>query len=312
MKTFSDASLSIGNTPLVKINNLTAHPNLYAKIESRNPSGSIKCRIGANMIWQAEQDKTLKPGMTILEATSGNTGISLAANGRARGYKVTLVMPESMSVERRRVMAALGAEIILTAAADGMQGAVDKAAQLHASGNYCLMKQFENPANPAIHRRTTGVEIWQDTAGKIDIFVAGVGTGGTISGVSEYIKKDCNKPITAVAVEPAESPLISQTLKGEKLTPAGHKIQGIGANFIPKNLNLSMVDQAIAVTSAEAIATTHKIMQQEGILAGISCGAAMHGALKIANDPANQDKVIVVILPDSAERYLSTALFEPN
>lgn len=309
MHIYEDASLSVGNTPLVKIRNLSSHAHLYAKTESRNPANSVKCRIGANMIWQAEQDGTLKPGMEIVEATSGNTGIALAFVGAARGYKVTLVMPDSMSIERRKIMQALGANLLLTEGAKGMQGAVDKAEELAKDANVLLMRQFENPANPAAHERTTGVELYNDLDGKVDILVAGVGTGGTITGCSRYLKNTRGVDLLSVAVEPADSPLITQLKSGAPLKPAGHKIQGLGANFIPKNLDVDLVDVVETVGNDEAIAMAHQIMQQEGILAGISSGAAMVAALRHANNPANADKNIVVVLPDSGERYLTSALF---
>lgn len=311
MKVFDDISQSIGNTPLVRINKLTSHPKLFAKIESRNPAQSIKCRIGSNMIWQAEKDGTLKPGMEIIEPTSGNTGIALAMVGASRGYKVTLTMPETMSIERRKIMQALGANLVLTEGAKGMKGAVDKADELVAesNGNAILLQQFNNPANPAIHEKTTGPEIWRDTDGEVDIFIAGVGTGGTISGVSRYIKNTENKAIKSIAVEPSDSPLISQTKAGETLKPGPHKIQGIGANFIPGNLDIDLIDEVETVGNDEAMAMAHRIMEEEGILAGISCGAAMTAALRQAEKPENKDKCIVVILPDSGERYLSSPLF---
>lgn len=311
MKVFDDISQSIGNTPLVRISKLTSHPKLYAKIESRNPAQSIKCRIGSNMIWQAEKDGTLKPGMEIIEPTSGNTGIALAMVGASRGYKVTLTMPETMSIERRKLMKALGANLVLTEGPKGMKGAVDKADELVAAsaGNAILLQQFNNPANPQIHEKTTGPEIWQDTDGEVDIFVAGVGTGGTITGVSRYIKQTQGKAITSIAVEPADSPLITQTKAGEEIKPAPHKIQGIGANFIPGNLDLDLVDIVETVSNEESMAMAHRIMEEEGILAGISCGAAMTAALRQAEKPENKDKCIVVILPDSGERYLSSPLF---
>lgn len=311
MKVFDDISQSIGNTPLVRISKLTSHPKLYAKIESRNPAQSIKCRIGSNMIWQAEKDGTLKPGMEIIEPTSGNTGIALAMVGASRGYKVTLTMPETMSIERRKLMKALGANLVLTEGPKGMKGAVDKADELVAAsaGNAILLQQFNNPANPEIHEKTTGPEIWQDTDGEVDIFVAGVGTGGTITGVSRYIKQTQGKAITSIAVEPADSPLITQTKAGEEIKPAPHKIQGIGANFIPGNLDLDLVDVVETVSNEESMAMAHRIMEEEGILAGISCGAAMTAALRQAEKPENKDKCIVVILPDSGERYLSSPLF---
>lgn len=311
MKVFDDISQSIGNTPLVRINKLTSHPKLFAKIESRNPAQSIKCRIGSNMIWQAEKDGTLKPGMEIIEPTSGNTGIALAMVGASRGYKVTLTMPETMSIERRKIMQALGANLVLTEGAKGMQGAVDKADELvtESNGNAILLQQFNNPANPAIHEKTTGPEIWRDTDGEVDIFIAGVGTGGTISGVSRYIKNTEKKAIKSIAVEPSDSPLISQTKAGETLKPGPHKIQGIGANFIPGNLDIGLIDEVETIGNDEAMAMAHRIMEEEGILAGISCGAAMIAALRQAEKPENKDKCIVVILPDSGERYLSSPLF---
>jgi cysteine synthase A len=311
MKVYDDISLSIGNTPLVRINKLTQHPNLFAKMESRNPAQSVKCRIGANMIWQAEKDGLLKPGMEIIEPTSGNTGIALAMVGASRGYKVTLTMPETMSIERRKVMLALGANLVLTEGPKGMKGAIDKADELvsAANGNAIMLQQFNNPANPAIHEQTTGPEIWQDTDGKVDIFIAGVGTGGTITGVSRYIKQQQGKAITSIAVEPIDSPLISQTKAGEVLKPAPHKIQGIGANFIPGNLDIDLVDEVETVGNDEAMAMAHRLMTEEGILAGISSGAALVAALRQAEKEENKDKCIVVILPDSGERYLTSPLF---
>lgn len=310
MKVFDDISQSIGNTPLVRISKLTSHPKLYAKIESRNPAQSVKCRIGSNMIWQAEKDGVLKPGMEIIEPTSGNTGIALAMVGASRGYKVTLTMPETMSVERRKIMQALGANLVLTEGPKGMKGAVDKADELVAASNgkAILLQQFNNPANPQIHEKTTGPEIWQDTDGEVDIFVAGVGTGGTITGVSRYLKQQ-GKTITSIAVEPSDSPLISQTKAGQELKPAPHKIQGIGANFIPGNLDVDLVDEVETIGNEEAMAMAHRIMEEEGILAGISCGAAMVAALRQAEKAENKDKCIVVLLPDSGERYLSSPLF---
>lgn len=311
MKVYDDISQSIGNTPLVRINKLTQHPNLYAKLENRNPAQSVKCRIGANMIWQAEQDGQLKPGMEIVEPTSGNTGIALAFVGASKGYKVTLTMPETMSMERRKVMQALGANLVLTEGPKGMKGAVEKAKELlvEAPDQRIMLQQFDNPANPAIHEKTTGPEIWNDTDGSIDILVAGVGTGGTISGISRYIKKTAGKAIQSVAVEPQDSPLISQTKAGQELKPAPHKIQGIGANFIPGNLDIDLVDQVETVSNEESMEMAHRLMAEEGILAGISCGAAMTAALRLAAKEENQDKCIVVILPDSGERYLTSPLF---
>lgn len=306
MKIFTDNSLAIGNTPLVKINRMTRHPNLYAKIESRNPSFSIKCRTAANIIWQAEKDGSLTKDKKIVEATSGNTGIALSFVAAARGYQITLTMPESMSIERRKMLQALGATLHLTPASEGMKGAVNAAEELAKTGDYFMARQFENPANPAIHEQTTGPEIWNDTDGSVDVLVAGVGTGGTISGTAKYLKSQKN--IIALAVEPAESPIITQTLKGEPLTPAGHKIQGIGANFIPKNLDLSLVDRVTTITSELALQTAQELIKQEGLLVGISSGASMAAALQLAEEEAFADKTIVVILPDLTERYLSTPL----
>jgi len=311
MNVYDDISLSIGNTPLVRLQKLTK-ANVLLKIESRNPANSVKCRIGANMIWQAEKDGLLKPGMEIVEPTSGNTGIALAFVGAARGYKVTLTMPETMSIERRKVMKALGANIVLTEGPKGMRGAVEKAQALvdESPETRFMPQQFQNPANPAIHEQTTGPEIWNDTDGSIDVLVAGVGTGGTISGISRYIKNTQGKAITSVAVEPEASAIIAQTLKGEEISPAPHKIQGIGANFIPGNLDLAMIDQTKAISNELAIETAQKLMSEEGILAGISGGAAVAAALQIAEQDEFKDKTIVVILPDSGERYLSTILFD--
>jgi cysteine synthase A len=310
MKVYEDISQSIGNTPLVRIRHITDHPAIYAKLENRNPAHSVKCRIGANMIWQAEQDGLLKPGMEIVEPTSGNTGIALSFVAAARGYKVTLTMPETMSVERRKVMQALGANLVLTEGPKGMKGAVDAAEALVAEApqQRIMLQQFNNPANPAIHEKTTGPEIWRDTDGEVDVIVAGVGTGGTISGVARYLKSQ--KAITAVAVEPSASPIISQKLAGEDLTPGPHKIQGIGANFIPGNLDLSVLDRVEQVSNEEAMAMAHELMSKEGILAGISCGAAITAALRLAKEPEYADKKIVVVLPDSGERYLTSPLFE--
>ncbi|OHV10252.1 cysteine synthase A [Kushneria phosphatilytica] len=309
---FEDNSRSIGGTPPVRINHLSAHPRLYAKIEARNPAMSVKCRIGANMVWDAEERGALKPGMDILEPTSGNTGIALAFVGAARGYKVTLTMPASMSLERRQILKGLGAQLVLTEPAKGMKGAVDKAIEMRDADpeRYFLAGQFENPANPGIHEQTTGPELWDATDGDLDVLVAGVGTGGTITGISRYFEKTQGKTLHSVAVEPAESPIIAQRMRGETITPAPHKIQGIGANFIPDNLDLSLVDQVEAVSSEDAMAMARRLMAEEGIMAGISCGAAMVAALRLAEDPAWADKAIAVILPDSSERYLSTAMFE--
>ncbi|MAE22603.1 cysteine synthase A [Pseudomonas chengduensis] len=308
---FADNSQAIGNTPLVMINRLGPKGvTILAKIEGRNPAYSVKCRIGASMIWDAEERGVLKPGMTIVEPTSGNTGIGLAFVAAARGYKLVLTMPASMSLERRKVLKALGAELVLTEPAKGMKGAIEKANELVAANpDYYLPQQFENPANPAIHEKTTGPEIWRDTEGAIDVLVSGVGTGGTITGVSRYIKQTQGKPILSVAVEPVNSPVISQTLAGDEVKPAPHKIQGIGAGFVPKNLDLAMVDQVEQVTDDEAKAMALRLMREEGILCGISCGAAMAVAVRLAEKPEMQGKTMVVILPDSGERYLSSMLF---
>jgi cysteine synthase A len=314
MPVFQDNTKSIGHTPLVRINRLDASSGatILAKIEGRNPAYSVKCRIGSAMVWDAEERGTLKPGMSIVEATSGNTGIALAFAAAARGYGCVLTMPETMSMERRKVLVAFGAKLILTPGAKGMKGAIAKAEELAASdpGKYLLMKQFENPANPAIHEKTTGPEIWDDTDGKVDIFVSGVGTGGTLTGVSRYLKKTRGKAVVTVAVEPTHSPVISQQLANQPLVPAPHKIQGIGAGFIPKNLDLSMIDRVELVSNDEAIDMARRLAREEGILCGISCGAAMTAAVRLAKDAANAGKTIVVILPDAGERYLSGALFE--
>ncbi len=311
---YEDNAASIGRTPLVRINNLTkgARATVLAKIEGRNPAYSVKCRIGASMVWDAEKRGELKTGKAILEATSGNTGIALAFAAAARGYECVLTMPETMSMERRKVLVALGAKLVLTPGPLGMKGAVAKSEELAAAepDRYVMMKQFENPANPAIHETTTGPEIWEDTDGAVDVFVGGVGTGGTITGVSRYIKKTKGKTILSVAVEPEASPLITQTLAGQPLTPAPHKIQGLGANFVPKNLDLSMVDRVERVSNEESIAMARRLAREEGILCGVSCGAAMAAALRLAFDPAFAGKTIVTVLPDSGERYLSGPLYE--
>lgn len=308
---YEDNSLTIGNTPLVRLKNITRH-NVLAKIESRNPAFSVKCRIGANMVWQAEKDGSLKPGMELVEPTSGNTGIALAYVCAARGYKLTLTMPATMSLERRKVLKALGANLVLTEGPKGMKGAIEKAAEIveQSQGKAIMLQQFENPANPAIHEQTTGPEIWNDTDGDVDIFVAGVGTGGTLTGVSRYIKQTQGKAIQTVAVEPVDSPIITQTLEGTELKPAPHKIQGIGAGFVPKNLDISLVDKVEQVSNEHAIEYAHILMEKEGILAGISCGAALCAALRVAELPENEGKTVVVILPDSGERYLSSVLFQ--
>ncbi|WP_286235494.1 cysteine synthase A [Thalassotalea sediminis] len=307
---FKDNSTAIGNTPLVKLNRVTSG-NVFAKVEARNPSFSVKCRIGANMIWDAEKRGELVEGKEIIEPTSGNTGIALAFVAAARGYAITLTMPATMSLERRKLLAALGAKLELTDGAKGMGGAIAKAQEIKDSApdKYVLLGQFDNPANPEIHEKTTGPEIWEDTDGNVDIFVAGVGTGGTITGVSRYLKKVKGKDVLSVAVEPTDSPVISQKMAGEELKPGPHKIQGIGAGFIPGNLDLELIDAVEQVSNEDAMAMAHELMKQEGILAGISSGAAVVAAKRLAEKPENKDKNIVVILPSSAERYLSSALF---
>jgi len=311
---FSDNSQSIGNTPLVKLNHVTkgAKATVLAKVEGRNPSYSVKCRIGAAMIWDAEKRGVLKPGVEIVEPTSGNTGIALAYVAAARGYKLTLTMPETMSIERRRVLAAFGANLVLTPGAEGMKGAIKRAEEIAASdtARYFLPQQFKNPANPAIHEKTTGPEIWNDTDGGIDALVAGVGTGGTITGVSRYIKNVQRKKIISVAVEPKESPVITQKLAGLDLKPGPHKIQGIGAGFIPDTLDLSVIDRVEQVESEEAIEFARRLAREEGLLVGISCGAAAAVAVRLAKLDEFAGKTIVVVLPDAGERYLSTVLFE--
>ena len=310
---YSNNAEAIGNTPLVRINRIIQSPaTVLAKVESRNPAFSVKCRIGAALIADAEARGVLKAGMHIVEPTSGNTGIALAFVAAAKGYALTLTMPSSMSIERRKVMKALGANLVLTDPAKGMRGAVEEAQRLldENPGTYFLPQQFENPANPAIHEATTGPEIWDATGGKVDILVAGVGTGGTISGISSYFEKVKKQALYSVAVEPAESPIIGQTKRGEALTPGPHKIQGIGANFIPKNLDLDLVDEVMPIDAATAIDWARKTASQEGILVGISSGAAMAAAAELAARPENAGKTIVVILPDGGERYLSSVLFE--
>jgi cysteine synthase A len=311
---YDDNSQSIGNTPLVRLNSVTegCKATVLAKIEGRNPAYSVKCRIGAAMIWAAEQAGKSKPGTVIIEPNSGNTGIALSFVAAARGYRLILTMPETMSIERRRVMAALGAEIILTEGAKGMPGAIDKARELVASnpGKYYMPMQFENPANPDIHFTTTGPEIWNDTDGGMDVLVAGVGTGGTITGISRYFKQEKKKAIVSVAVEPTGSPVISQSRAGEPLKPGPHKIQGIGAGFIPANLDLSLVDRVEQVNNEESIEMARRLAKEEGILCGISCGAAAVAAIRLAKEPEMAGKTIVVILPDLAERYLSSLLFD--
>ena len=314
MQIFEDNTRSIGRTPLVRINRMAAGAGatVLAKIEGRNPAYSVKCRIGAAMVWDAEARGALKPGMSLVEATSGNTGIALAYAAAARGYGCVLTMPETMSMERRKVLVALGAHLVLTPGAKGMKGAIAKAEELAAadSRKYLLMRQFDNPANPRIHETTTGPEIWEDTEGGIDVLISGVGTGGTLTGVSRHIKQTRGKPILTVAVEPSSSPVISQTRAGQALTPSPHKIQGLGAGFIPKNLDLSLVDRVELVSNEEAIAAARRLAREEGILSGISCGAAIVAALRLAHEPAQRGKTIVAVLPDAGERYLSGALFE--
>ncbi len=313
-KIYEDNAQSIGNTPLVRLNHITkgAKATVLAKVEGRNPAYSVKCRIGAAMIWDAEKRGILKPGVEIIEPTSGNTGIALAYVAAARGYKLTLTMPETMSVERRRVLAAFGATVVLTPGSEGMKGAIKRAEEIAASepGKYFLPQQFKNPANPAIHEATTGPEIWNDTDGQIDVLVAGVGTGGTITGVSRYIKNTKGKKIVSVAVEPKESPVITQKLIGQELKPGPHKIQGLGAGFIPETLDLSIVDRVEQVESSEAIAYARRLAKEEGLLVGISCGAAVAVADRLARLDEFAGKTIVVVLPDAGERYLSTVLFE--
>ncbi|MGF1726681.1 cysteine synthase A [Photobacterium nomapromontoriensis] len=309
-KIYEDNSLTIGNTPLVRLNRVSKG-NVLAKIEARNPSFSVKCRIGANMIWDAEKKGILKEGIELVEPTSGNTGIALAFVAAARGYKLTLTMPESMSLERRKLLKALGANLVLTEAPKGMKGAIEKAEEIVAAApdKFLLLQQFNNPANPEIHEKTTGPEIWDATDGEIDVFVSGVGTGGTLTGVSRFIKQTKGKAITTVAVEPSESPVITQALNGEEIKPAPHKIQGIGAGFIPGNLDLDLIDEVQQVSSDDAIKMSRRLMEEEGILAGISSGAAVIAANRIAERPEYAGKNIVVVLPSSGERYLSTALF---
>ncbi|WP_413389868.1 cysteine synthase A [Prochlorococcus marinus] len=311
---YEDNSFAIGHTPLVKLNSITknAKATVLAKIEGRNPAYSVKCRIGANMIWDAEKKGLLNKDKVIIEPTSGNTGIALAYTAAARGYKLILTMPESMSIERRRMMAVLGAELILTEAAKGMPGAIAKAKEI-ADGDpqkYFMPGQFDNPANPEIHFKTTGPEIWDDTDGQIDVLVSGVGTGGTITGVSRFIKQEKNHSLLSVAVEPTHSPVITQTLNGEEVKPGPHKIQGIGAGFIPKNLDLSVVDQVEQVSNDESIAMALRLAQEEGLLVGISCGAAAAVAVRLAEKEEFSGKTIVVVLPDLAERYISSVMFE--
>ncbi len=312
---FSDNSYSIGNTPLIRLNRVTRGIKAAAilgKVEGRNPAYSVKCRIGAAMIWDAEARGILKPGVEIIEPTSGNTGIALAYVAAARGYKLTLTMPETMSIERRRVLAAFGARLILTPGSEGMPGAIRRAEELALSDpeKYFLPQQFKNQANPAIHEKTTGPEIWDDTDGNIEVLVSGVGTGGTITGISRYIKNTKKKKIISVAVEPKESPVITQKLAGQELKPSPHKIQGIGAGFIPETLDLTLVDRVETVTSEEAVEYARRLAREEGLLSGISCGAALAAAIRLARQDEFAGKTFVVILPDAGERYVSTVLFE--
>jgi cysteine synthase A len=311
---YDDNSYSIGHTPLVKLNRVIngAAVTLLGKVEGRNPAYSVKCRIGSSMIWDAEKRGVLKPGKELIEPTSGNTGIALAFVAAARGYPVTLTMPETMSIERRKVLAAFGAKLVLTEGARGMAGAIGKAQEIVQSDpdRYVLLQQFDNPANPDIHFKTTGPEIWDDTEGKIDVLVSGVGTGGTITGVSRCIKQEKGRKILSVAVEPVASPVISQTLAGQPVKPGPHKIQGIGAGFVPRNLDLSLVDRVELVTNEESIEMARRLAREEGLLSGISCGAAVAAAVRIAREDQFHGKTMVVILPDSGERYLSSVLFE--
>jgi cysteine synthase A len=310
---YQDNSFSIGRTPLVKLNRVVggSKATVLAKIEGRNPACSVKCRIGASMIWDAEERGVLKAGKEIVEPTSGNTGIALAFVAAARGYPITLTMPETMSLERRKVLKVLGANLVLTEGSKGMKGAIAKAEEILASDSrFFLPQQFDNPANPRIHFQTTGPEIWEDTGGVVDVLVSGVGTGGTITGVSRYIKGEKKHPLTSIAVEPSASPVIQQTMEKQEIKPGPHKIQGLGAGFIPKNLDISIVDRVELVTNEESIEMARRLAKEEGILSGISCGAAVVAAARVANEPAMAGKTIVVILPDAAERYLSSALFE--
>lgn len=314
MRVYDDNSLSIGHTPLVRLNRLTdgGKAVIFAKIEGRNPAYSVKCRIGANMVWDAEKRGILKPGKALIEPTSGNTGIALAFVAAARGYPVTLAMPETMSIERRKVLQALGADLVLTEGSLGMAGAIAKAEEMVASdpSRYVLLQQFKNPANPEIHFRTTGPEIWEDTDGLVDVLVCGIGTGGTISGVARYLKKEKGRAILSVGVEPSGSPVITQRLAGKPMKPGPHKIQGLGAGFIPDTLDLAMVDRVELAGNEESIEMARRLAREEGILSGISCGAAVAVAVRLGKLPEFAGKTIVTVLPDAAERYLSTTLFE--
>ena len=314
MRIYDDNSLSIGRTPLVRLNRVTdgAKATVLAKVEGRNPAYSVKCRIGASMVWDAEKRGILKPGKELIEPTSGNTGIALAFVAAARGYPITLTMPETMSIERRKVLKALGANLLLTEGAQGMAGSIAKAEEIVATDpkRFVLLQQFNNQANPEIHVRTTGPEIWEDTEGTIDVLVSGIGTGGTITGVSRYIKKDKGKKILSVGVEPEASAVITQKLAGQPLRPGPHKIQGIGAGFIPGTLDLAMVDRVELVSNEESIEMARRLAKEEGILGGISCGAAVAVGVRLAKQPEFAGKTLVTVLPDAAERYLSTVLFE--
>jgi cysteine synthase len=314
MMIYTDNSCAIGRTPLVRLNRVAsgAPVELLAKVEGRNPAYSVKCRIAASMICDAEKRGRLKPGMELIEPTSGNTGIALASVAAARGYCITLLMPETMSIERRKVLIALGAKLILTSGSAGMSTAIARAEQIARSDpdRFVLLQQFQNTANPEIHFKTTGPEIWDDTDGNVDVFVAGIGTGGTITGVSRYFKCARNRPLLSVGVEPEGSPVISQTLAGQSVTPGPHSIQGIGAGFIPQTLDLKMVDRMVQVGDEEAMDMTHRLMREEGLLCGVSSGAAVAAATRLAREPAMEGKTIVAILPDAAERYLSSALFD--
>lgn len=311
---YKDNSLSIGRTPLVRLNRVveSSGATVLAKIEGRNPAYSVKCRIGASMIWDAEERGLLKPGIELVEPTSGNTGIALAFVAAARGYPITLTMPETMSIERRKVLKVLGANLVLTEGAKGMKGAIAKAEEILASdpNRYLMPQQFSNPANPRIHFQTTGPEIWDDTGGAVDVLVSGVGTGGTITGISRFIKQEKKHPLVSIAVEPVHSPVIQQTLNHEEVKPGPHKIQGLGAGFIPDNLDLSIVDRVEKVTNDESLEMARRLAREEGILCGISCGAAAAAAVRVAAEPGMTGKTIVVILPDAGERYLSSVLFE--
>jgi cysteine synthase A len=311
---YSDNSFSIGRTPLVRLNRVTdgAQVTMLAKIEGRNPAYSVKCRIGASMIWDAERRGILKPGKELVEPTSGNTGIALAFVAAARGYKITLLMPETMSLERRKVLKALGAKLILTDGALGMGASIERAEEMVAAepDRYVLLQQFQNPANPEIHEKTTGPEIYEDTQGKVDVLVAGIGTGGTITGISRYFKQEKKHPLISIGVEPEGSPVISQALKGEEMRPGPHGIQGIGAGFIPGTLDLTMVDRIELAGDDESIEMARRLAREEGILCGISCGAATAAAVRIAHEPDMRGRTIVVILPDAGERYLSSVLFD--